>query len=220
MDQGSFSRDTASIIHGQRFSGHRNRPGPPTTSFLWVSIILHAIGDPAWAEKYVQTLPSQEDMQSDGATGQCSLEELVRDVRAAIWENGDECIHLNTDDITERRGCVYFTKAYQDKLIQCLQDKRSYAWVAAWIQTRYNTGVSRAQVHFPMHYGASSQYSAARPAAMLSCTLLAPVPYSLCTCGLQAVGAGAGNRASSEVGAVPAPRRSERHNQQVHYPMH
>ena len=180
MDRGYFTRATLSIIDAPRLDGSRNNPKPAKTSTLWVSMILHAMGEREWAEQYVQALPSPEEMHDDGARVGSCLVELVTAVRDAIWNNGIESIHLKQDDFRKVAGSVYITEAYQNKLIRCLEEKPSYEWVEAWIQSRYEKAKeARAQVHFPMHYSSSSQNSAPRPAAMLSRTLFAPVPYSL-----------------------------------------
>ena len=207
MDEGGFSRHTVSVIGGPRFYGTMNKPTRPRTSFLWRSIIVHAIGTPAWADKFVQALPSQAEMQADGADAEGSLEDLVTDARTAIWENGGNCIHLNKDHIRKLDdGTVYFGTAFQDGLIERLEGKASYDWAQRWIQSRFDKATTRnlRQVHFPMHYRTSSQHIASCPAAMPSCTYWFQ-SLILYTCGLppahetdtRALGGAAGGREPS-----------------------
>ncbi len=150
MDQGGFSPHPDSVLKGPRFSVCQNQPRVADMSFIWVSILPHVIGGPVWAQKFVQDLPSQEDLLADGGPGDWKLEQLVTDARTAIWDDGDDSIMLRQDDIRRIDGDkVDFSRDLQIELTNRLELEASYQGARTWIENRFKTSQ---QVHFSMHY--------------------------------------------------------------------
>jgi hypothetical protein len=150
MDGGGFSRHLDSVLNGPRFSVHQNQPRVADMSFLWVGILPHVIGDPVWAQKFVQDLPSQQELLADGAPGDWDLEQLVKDARKAIWDGGEDSITLRHQDILTVDGDkVDFSSDLQIELDNRLSMETSFRGAVTWIQNRFKASQ---QVHFSMHY--------------------------------------------------------------------
>jgi hypothetical protein len=150
MDRCGFSRHPDSVLNGPRFSVRQNQPRVADMSFLWVGILPHVIGGPIWARKFVQDLPSQEELRADGAPGDWELEQLVRDARKAIWDDGEDSIRLRHHDILKVDGDkVGFSSDLQTELVNRLETEASFQGALTWIENRFKTSQ---QVHFSMHY--------------------------------------------------------------------
>jgi hypothetical protein len=112
----------------------------PSESYLWVPIILHAMGGSVWAMQFVPALPSREELQADSALdSDWSLDDLVVAVREAIW--GDSAsVYLHKEDISMRTGgFVYFQKDFQEQLSTCLQNHPAYKGAQTWMLSRFTS---------------------------------------------------------------------------------
>ena len=150
VNNGKYGRWTQGVIDGPRIVGNRNHREPPPISFLLGPIILNAIGPPQWATGFVPDLPSQEELTADGAPEGLVLEHLVAAVKRIIWGDGPDTVPLCEKDILRKRGNVYFSRHFQNKLIERLErdEESSYAEVMIWIQTRFNARIE--PVHLPI----------------------------------------------------------------------
>jgi hypothetical protein len=127
----------------------------PSESYLWVPIILNAMGGSDWAEQFVPALPSQAELQQDGAPNDnWSLDDLAAAVKEVIW--GDSAsVHLKAGDISRREGgFVYFGQAFQEQLSTCLQSHQAYKGAQAWMQARFcaRCALTRSEVLYSMHF--------------------------------------------------------------------
>ncbi len=119
-----------------------DEPATQSSFHFFSSIILHAIGEPEWAEQYVQPLPSDAEMVNDGAKDNWKLGDLLADVRAAIWGDGADRVPLEAHHIVLRQEqqeqFVGFRNEFRTRLSNSLADTASYQGAKDWLQTRYN----------------------------------------------------------------------------------
>jgi hypothetical protein len=149
----NYTRYTVRLIDepAVAVSSSGQEAGLPSESFLWVTIILHAISGSHWAEQFVQALPPNDEMHADGAPAGWTLNDLVVAVNTAIF--GDEArLRLTAADITTRQGgFVYFNPAFQQQLSECLQDDPAYIGAQAWMLARFDRARNIVEVRYSMH---------------------------------------------------------------------
>ena len=108
-----------------------------TLSFLLVPVVLTAMGGSKWAQRFVPALPSKEELQTDGAP-EDFLDDLVDATKEVIWGIVPR-VHLRADNITKRDGqFFYMDSAFQDQLIESLQNHPAYIGAQKWMLARFN----------------------------------------------------------------------------------
>jgi hypothetical protein len=148
VDGGGYMPHTTCLLQEQSISFRRGVARVPDMSFVWIRIILHAIGGEAWAETFVHALPSVDAMWNDGAPRDWRIGQLVDDVGKVIFEH--KLVLLTRDDIQNVNGMVYFCKTFQEKLMGRLRGEASFVGVQAWMQARFERARITQQVHLPM----------------------------------------------------------------------
>ena len=137
VNKGSYNRYMTRLIEEPAIGSSYNS-GLPSESYLWVPIVLNAMGGSEWAGRLVEALPSQAELQADGAPENWNLDDLVAAVKEAIW--GDSAsVYLRAGDIAKRRGgFIYLKPAFQEQLSTCLQNHPAYKGAQTWMLARFN----------------------------------------------------------------------------------